>query len=166
MRARAPVFSAATLVLGSLPVSFPLRATQRLSKASDAAEKYLSHFQPYSVTLIARFIRFIAGAFVAVLILMALLDEDTLLTSHVVGRYPPTTSILIILIIILLLLILNIFLNNTLLLFEGCSLNFFPNNVTYLLLHAFLDPFGLQIAGLVAGCVGHHCRPLARTYPR
>lgn len=59
---------------------------ERLSKASDAAEKYLSHFQPYSVTLIARFIRFVAGAFVAVLILMALLDEDTLLTSHVVGR--------------------------------------------------------------------------------
>jgi hypothetical protein len=82
-------------VLSSLPVSFPLRATQRLSKASDAAEKYLSHFQPYSVTLIARFIRFIAGAFVAVLILMALLDEDTLLTSHVVGRYPPTPPILI-----------------------------------------------------------------------
>jgi hypothetical protein len=74
--------------LGSLLFRF-LAAPQRLSKASDAAEKYLSHFQPYSVTLIARFIRFVAGAFVAVLILMALLDEDTLLTSHVVGRYPP-----------------------------------------------------------------------------
>lgn len=67
---------------------------QRLSAASDAAEKYLAHFQPYSVTLIARFVRFVAGAFVAVLIALALVDEDVLLDSHVIGRHVHSPQIL------------------------------------------------------------------------
>jgi hypothetical protein len=47
------------------------------------------------VTLIARFVRFVAGAFVAVLIVLALLDEDALLAPHIVGRSrsPPTLII-------------------------------------------------------------------------
>jgi len=59
---------------------------QRLAQASYAAEKYLSHFQPHTVILLARFIRFIAGAFVTVLVILALVDEDILLQSHVIDK--------------------------------------------------------------------------------
>ncbi|KAJ1528582.1 hypothetical protein ONE63_006985 [Megalurothrips usitatus] len=55
----------------------------RLNRAYSPASKYMNIFTSPLMTIIAKNIMFVAGAFLAVLVLLSVIDEDTLTVEHV-----------------------------------------------------------------------------------
>lgn len=56
----------------------------RLNRAYSPASKYMNIFTSPLMTVIAKNILFVAGAFLAVLVLLSVIDEDTLTVEHVI----------------------------------------------------------------------------------
>lgn len=57
----------------------------RLNASHKAAEKYISQFPSPMLSHVAKFVAFIAGSFAALLLFVALMD-DNLLERHLFGR--------------------------------------------------------------------------------
>ena len=55
----------------------------RLNRAYSPASKYMNIFTSPLMTVIAKNVMFVAGAFLAVLVLLSVVDEDTLTVEHV-----------------------------------------------------------------------------------
>uniref|UniRef100_A0A6B2L269 Autophagy-related protein 9 n=1 Tax=Arcella intermedia TaxID=1963864 RepID=A0A6B2L269_9EUKA len=58
----------------------------RLKKSYDPANTYVDYFESYPLILLARFLSFILGSFVAVLLLGAVYDEQFLFLTHIGSR--------------------------------------------------------------------------------
>ncbi|XP_034239264.1 autophagy-related protein 9A [Thrips palmi] len=56
----------------------------RLNRAYSPASKYMNIFTSPLMTVIAKNVLFVAGAFLAVLVLLSVIDEDTLTVEHVI----------------------------------------------------------------------------------
>ena len=59
---------------------------ERINKSYIPANKYIASFHNPYISIFARFITYISGAFVAVLLVVSLLSEGALLYMHIADR--------------------------------------------------------------------------------
>jgi autophagy-related protein 9 len=62
-----------------------LNNKKRLAQAHEPAVKYVSFFPFTMLTIIARFISFVAGSIVIVLLIFGLMSDDAMLNMNIVG---------------------------------------------------------------------------------